>query len=327
MDVSTHFILHVQELLFEWIVEPVLFGLGMGNLLEDGYQATLWLLMGLIQIALLVCVVGPLERWRPVEPVIDRAAIRLDILYTLVHQLGLFRLTLFFTLDPLWDGVFGTLHVWGLRPLHLDQWMPGLADRMMLSFAVYVIVLDLLGYGFHRLEHRFAWWWALHAVHHSQRQMTMWSDARNHLLDDVLHDTFFVLAAQIIGVPPGQFVALVALTKLVESFSHANLRLGFGRIGERLLVGPRFHRTHHAIGIGHESAGLGTLGGCNYAVLFPVWDILFRTARFDNVHHPTGIRDQLPDEGGHDYGAGFVAQQWLGIVRMIGALRHPTSRG
>ncbi|MFX7106336.1 sterol desaturase family protein, partial [Acinetobacter baumannii] len=81
----------------------------------------------------------------------------------------------------------------------------------------------------------------------------------------VIRDVLIAFTARAIGVPPGQFVALVAVTQLVESFSHANLRLDFGWLGERLLVSPRFHRQHHAIGIGHESHGPGTLGGCNFA--------------------------------------------------------------
>ncbi len=82
-----------------------------------------------------------------------------------------------------------------------------------------------------------------------------------------------------------------------------------------LLVSPRFHRLHHAVGLGHESAGQGSLGGHNFAVLFPVWDILFRSARFDDPLQPTGIRDQLD---GRDYGRGFWAQQWLGLKRLAG---------
>ena len=89
-------------------------------------------------------------------------------------------------------------------------------------------------------------------------------------------------------------------------------------IGERLLVGPAFHRLHHGIGLGHESDGKGSLGGCNFSVLFPVWDALFGTARFGVPAQPTGIRDQLPEEGGRDYGRGFWAQQWLGAKRLLG---------
>ena len=110
----------------------------------------------------------------------------------------------------------------------------------------------------------------------------------------------------------------MAVTQLVESLSHANVRMDFGRLGSRLLVGPRFHRLHHSIGLGHEGDRPGTLGGHNFAVLFPVWDLLFGTARYDGLDHPTGIRDQLPEEGGRDYGRGFWAQQWLGLKRLMG---------
>ncbi|MBL8301887.1 MAG: sterol desaturase family protein, partial [Ideonella sp.] len=167
----------------------------------------------------------------------------------------------------------------------------------------------------HRAQHCLGWWWALHAVHHSQRQMTMWSDNRNHLLDDLIRDVVFVLLARLIGVAPGQFVAIVACTQLVESLSHANLRLAFGPF-ERLLVSPRFHRHHHSLDCGETAVNPD---GHNFAVLFPLWDILFRTARFDAVYVPTGIRDQEPEAGGRDYGRGFWAQQWLGLARLFGA--------
>jgi sterol desaturase/sphingolipid hydroxylase (fatty acid hydroxylase superfamily) len=78
-------------------------------------------------------------------------------------------------------------------------------------------------------------------------------------------------------------------------------------------VSPRFHRLHHAIGAGHE----GRHHGCNFAVLFPIWDIIFRTSDFKAGYHPTGIRDQ-PD--GRDYGEGFWRQQRLGLKRLAAAL-------
>ena len=123
------------------------------------------------------------------------------------------------------------------------------------------------------------------------------------------------------GVPPSQFVAIVACTQLLESLSHANVRLSFGPVLGRVFVSPRFHRQHHAIGEGHESNGPGSLGGHNFAVLFPVWDLAFGTARYSDQVQGTGIRDQLPDEGGRDYGRGFWAQQWLGLVRLARAWR------
>lgn len=304
-----------QQWLFETTVQPLLFAAGLGQLLEDGYRATGWLLVGVLQITVMLTVFAALERWRPAEPVTDRAAVRVDVVYTLVHRLGLFRIALFFSLDPLWTALAGQLRLAGVPAWSLDQVWPGVTDLALVSFCLYLVLFDGVDYALHRAQHRFAWWWQLHALHHSQRQMTMWSDNRNHLLDDLIRDSIFVIVALAVGIAPAQFVAVVVATQLLESLSHANVRLSFGPLLGRLLVSPRFHRLHHSIGVGHESAGPGSLGGHNFAVLFPVWDMLFRSARFDDRYEPTGIRDQLQ---GRDYGRGFWAQQWLGFKRLLG---------
>lgn len=313
-----------QQTLFEGVVQPLLFHAGMANLLEDGYAATGWLLVGLLEIAIMLAVIVPLQHWRPVEAVVDRKAIRVDIIYTLIHRLGLFRLALFFTTEPLWNVLMGKLHVWGLPGFHLDDIWLGVTDNAWVSLIMYLLVFDLVEYWIHRGQHGYTWWWKLHAVHHSQRQMTVWSDDRNHLLDDVIHDTIIVLVAQFIGVAPGQFVAIVALTQLSQSFQHANVRIWFGKLGERLWISPRFHRRHHAIGIGHEPMAPvrnKKVHGNNFGVLLPWWDMAFGTANFDLRYDPTGIRDQVqPNAQGQlrDYGDGFWAQQWRAVLRLMG---------
>ena len=316
MDQLTDLFGTVQQWLFEAAVQPAMFALGLGNLLEDGYQATAWFMVGLIQVAVLLAVIGPLQRWRPVEPVLDRATIRTDMLYTVIHRLGVFRIALFFTLEPWFDEASGALRTAGYGTFHLDQIWTGVTDGAVMSFLIYLVVFDLLGYWIHRAQHQSGLWWRLHSLHHAQRQMTMWSDNRNHLLDDILVDTLLVIAAQLIGVAPGQFIAIVAITQLSESFQHANLRLWFGRVGERLWVSPRFHRLHHSIGMGHESAGKNTLGGHNFGVLLPWWDMVFGTANFEQRYDPTGVRDQV--EQNRDYGRGFWSQQWMGVKRLVG---------
>ena len=306
----------VQQWLFEAVVQPALFALGLANLLEDAFLGTAWFLVGVIQILVLLVVFGPLQRWRPVEPVRDRATIRTDMLYTLIHRLGLFRIALFLTLEPVFDDLFGVLRTAGYGTFHLDQLWLGVTDGAVVSFLIYLVAFDFLGYWIHRGQHRLDLWWRLHSLHHAQRQMTMWSDNRNHLLDDILVDTLMVIAAQLIGVAPGQFIAIVALTQLSESLQHANVRLWFGRVGERLWVSPRFHRMHHSIGTGHEPAGKNTARGHNFGVLLPWWDVVFGTANFEQRYDPTGVRDQV--EQSRDYGRGFWSQQWLGLKRLVG---------
>lgn len=307
-----------QQFLFEHAVQPLAFALGAGNLLEDAYDGTGWLVVGLLQIAVLLLLIRPLQKRFPVEPVVDKHAIHVDVIYTLIHRLGLFKLVMFFTLEPWVDDALGVLRTQGMPTLHLDQWWPGVSDNPVMSFVVYLIAFDFVQYLVHRAQHHFDWWWALHSLHHSQRQMTMWSDNRNHLLDDILVDCIVVIVAQLIGVAPGQFVAIVAFTQLSESFQHANVRIWFGRIGERLWVSPRFHRLHHSIGIGHETQKPqgAVLGGHNFGVLLPWWDMLFGTANFEQRYDPTGIRDQV--EARRDYGRGFWSQQWMGLKRLFG---------
>ena len=331
-----------QLWLFEALVQPLMLASGLSGVLEEGFNASGWLLVGLLQIVVIICVMVPLQRAMPVETVTNRATIRTDMLYTAIHRLGIFRVGLFLTVDPLFDMAFGALRQQGISGFHLDQLL-GISGHALLSFAAYLIAIDFVAYWIHRGQHQFNWWWKLHSLHHAQQQMTVWSDNRNHLLDDLIVDSLLVLAAQLIGVAPGQFIAFVAVTQLSESFQHGNLKIWFGQVGERLLVSPRFHRLHHAIGIGHESQArvsadgppLGTkaplggsaahavasvgatvMGGHNFGVLLPWWDTLFKTANYEKHFDATGVRDQV--EQGRDYGRGFWSQQWLGFKRLAG---------
>jgi sterol desaturase/sphingolipid hydroxylase (fatty acid hydroxylase superfamily) len=316
VDSLTDWFGQVQQAVFEAAVQPLALAVGAANLLPDAFEGTGWLLVGLLQVAVMLAVIGPLERLWPVEPIVDRAAVRVDVIYTLIHRLGLFKLVMFFTAENWLEAGIGEMRALGLPTFHLDQLIPGVTDIPLVAFLIYLLVFDFANYWVHRAQHQFEWWWALHSLHHSQRQMTMWSDNRNHLLDDVIRDLLFVTLAILIGVGPGQFVALVALSQLSESFQHADLKIWFGRVGERLWVSPRFHRLHHSIGIGHESAGKGTLGGFNFGVLLPWWDMVFGTANFERRFDPTGVRDQV--EQGRDYGRGFWSQQLQGLRRLVG---------
>ena len=300
----------LHQHVFESGVLPVLYALELGGEAERAFNATQFFLIGAIEITLLAIVLGALEKWRPVEEQPHADWKKTDALYTMLHRLGFVPLLLFFLLMPLVDALDGTLRMHNIIPPNLEDLVPWLAGAPLVSFLVYLVVLDFVAYWLHRWQHRFNWWWSLHALHHSQREMSFWSDDRNHLLDDLLIDSAHVMVALLIGVPPGQFIALVVVSRMIESLSHANLRLHFGRVGERLLVSPRFHRVHHGAGVGHE----GRTQGCNFAVLFPIWDVMFGTANFECTFPATGIRDQAD---GREYGDTFWRQQWLGLQRML----------
>jgi sterol desaturase/sphingolipid hydroxylase (fatty acid hydroxylase superfamily) len=305
----------VHTWLFTEAVQPAVYALGAMAFLEDAYTATGWFLLGLIQVVVLYALLRPLEAWFPAERWNDRRGVGIDIVYTLLHRLGAFALVLYFLLTPVVEQLTQGLRALGFTPFQLDDLWPGVTDIALVSFLLYLVVLDFVEYWLHRGQHRWRWWWSLHALHHSQRKMSFWADDRNHLLDDLIVDGAKAGVALVIGVEPGQFVGLIIATRVIESLQHANLAWTLGPLG-RLIVGPVFHRRHHAIGIGHE----GRANGCNFAVLFPVWDMLFGTADYRPGVEPTGIRDQLPAPDGRarEYGRGFWEQQWLGLRRMLG---------
>jgi sterol desaturase/sphingolipid hydroxylase (fatty acid hydroxylase superfamily) len=295
---------------FSTLVQPMLFQFGWMAYDDQVFDASAWFLYGLIQILLLQVLVRPLESLFPVEQWPDRRGTGVDFFYTCINRLGLLPLVFFMMLRPFTDAFEGWLRMNGFVPPSLEDIFPVFVTLPLASFFVYLVILDFADYIRHRFEHRFKWWWELHAVHHSQRKMSLWTDDRNHLVAAALSWLWFTIVALLIGVQPGQFIGLLVLGRLIESFSHANLRWHFGWLVDRLLVSPAYHRMHHAVGVGHE----GKYYGCNFATLFPIWDILFRTANFSLSYPETGIRDQV--HSGRDYGEGFWAQQWLALKRI-----------
>jgi sterol desaturase/sphingolipid hydroxylase (fatty acid hydroxylase superfamily) len=296
--------------LFEHAVQPALFALGLMDWADDAFEWLDFALLGAVTILLSWLICRPLEAWRPVEAVADRRAVRTDMLYTGLARLGILPLlafVIFASLAAWWEGMVADS---GFVPPTLETLFPILRDQPWVAFAVYVVVLDFGEYWRHRFQHSFRWWWALHSVHHAQRQMTFWTDDRNHVLDEVIAALWLGGLALLIGVPPAQFPVILMLLRVAESLSHANVRLSFGRLGERLVVSPRFHRLHH----GELSAGQH---GKNYAVLLPVWDWIFGTADFR--------RDVFPRTGDPDgpealATGGWLRQQAVGFRRMVGAL-------
>jgi sterol desaturase/sphingolipid hydroxylase (fatty acid hydroxylase superfamily) len=298
--------------IYEGVVQPALYAAGL-MLWADRVQEWLdFALLGLVQIAMVYAVCRPLEAMRPVEPVTDGAAIWTDVFYTLLARLGLLPLIAFVLLSSAERTMQGWLADTGFVAPTLETLFPALRDVPLLALVVYVVILDFGEYWRHRFQHMFGWWYALHSVHHAQRQMTFWTDDRNHLLDDAIAAVWFGALALLIGVPPVQFVLIVMLRQLAESLSHANVRLDFGRVGERVLVSPRFHRIHH----GELSAGEH---GRNYAVLLPVWDLLFRTGDFDRTSYPRTGDPNAPESLAT---GGWFRQQVEGFREFGRALRR-----
>jgi sterol desaturase/sphingolipid hydroxylase (fatty acid hydroxylase superfamily) len=268
---------------------------------EMSFDWALICVYGLFAVVVTYAVCWPLEAAFPVERWTSKKAVAVDVLYTLVSRVGVIPVVSFLLFYQVQVIFTGLLVDHGFIPPDLETLVPALFGHPLATFLVYALILDFADYWRHRLSHSFRAWYALHALHHAQRQMSFWSDDRNHILDDLISFLWFFAIGLAIGIPPLQFPLLILLLRFMESLSHANIRLSFGAIGERLLISPRFHRRHHAM----KAAGRRS---CNYGAVFPFWDMIFRTADFSNEYLPTG--DARAPEALAT--GSYFAQQWAG---------------
>jgi sterol desaturase/sphingolipid hydroxylase (fatty acid hydroxylase superfamily) len=293
----------------EHLLLPLLYQLGWMRWEDMSYGWALFAVYGALQVAVMYAICVPLERWRPVERWPDQKLVGVDVLYTVISRVGILPLFTFVLFYQTQVALNGWLAEHGWVPPMLELLFPPLLGHPVVTFVLYAIILDAADYWRHRISHRLGWWWALHSLHHAQRQMTFWSDDRNHLLDDLIGAVWFGAVALLIGVPPLQFPLLVLVLRFIESLSHANVRLSYGWLGERLIVSPRFHRAHHGV----LSAGQRS---CNYGAVLPWWDMLFGTADFSREYVRTG------DPSGEEALASgsYLRQQWAGARRFAAAV-------
>lgn len=306
------------QLLIAWVanqgVAPVLSALGWHDLGSPAEIAEA-VVIAILQLGIIGLVFRPLESLAPAEHWQDRRLTRVDLQYTLIMLLGLFPLFSYLVLTPLGHLVEETLGA-ATSPTPGTHWLPWLETHPLWRFLLYYLVYDFTYYWLHRTQHAIPWWWAMHSLHHSQRQLSCWSNDRGCYLDGALQSFILAAVGIAMGVAANEFALLVLLSELVQNFSHANVRLGFGRFLEKVFVGPRFHRLHHMLA---DPARPG-LHNCNFGQVLSIWDTLFGTALFTEPVRPTGVCDPMIDA---DNRRGLIGQQWEALKRFWGAFRRP----
>ncbi len=152
-----------------------------------------------------------------------------------------------------------------------------------LRFAVAILLLDLMYWGQHVTNHRFAVLWQFHTVHHSQRDLNFFTDFRYHVLEYLVRQTFLVIPFLMLRVDPPQIVWFALVARWYTRFYHGNIRTNMGPL-RYVLVTPQSHRIHHSIEPRHQ--------GRNFGALFSIWDQMFGTQYRGYDEYPeTGIED------------------------------------
>jgi sterol desaturase/sphingolipid hydroxylase (fatty acid hydroxylase superfamily) len=140
-----------------------------------------------------------------------------------------------------------------------------------IGLAVFWVVGDFAMYWWHRLQHANRFLWALHSVHHSQRQLNLFTAWRRHPLENLILTVliFFGIFHLVLGVPTQGWMPLAVVITSLTAIQHAQLDWRFGPL-QRIVVSPWFHSFHHSTDAAHANS--------NFGFLFSAWDHLFGTA-------------------------------------------------
>ena len=136
----------------EHLVIPLLYQLDLMQWEDVGYGWALFAVYGVAQVVVTLAVCLPLERWRPVESWPDAKAVTIDIAYTLINRVGVLPLVTFVLFYQAQVWLYGTLTDHGIVPPTLERVFPFLLGRPVLTFALYVLILDCGEYWRHRAQ-------------------------------------------------------------------------------------------------------------------------------------------------------------------------------
>jgi sterol desaturase/sphingolipid hydroxylase (fatty acid hydroxylase superfamily) len=158
-----------------------------------------------------------------------------------------------------------------------------------LSLLAGFLLLDLLQYLVHRLEHSVPLLWRLHALHHSDPDVDVTTAVRHHPLEILFTSVTYWLAVLALGIPVmivGIHAVAVFSTAAVQ---HGNLRLPewLERVLQPAIVTVDMHRIHHSVVFKQANS--------NYGAVLSVWDWLFGTytsiSRAQQEHLVFGVRE------------------------------------
>jgi sterol desaturase/sphingolipid hydroxylase (fatty acid hydroxylase superfamily) len=132
--------------------------------------------------------------------------------------------------------------------------------------ALTIAVLDFVSYGWHRANHRLAFLWRFHQVHHSDLSFTVSTGVRFHPGELLLSLPIRLGAVALLGAPAGAVVFFEVVFTMANLFEHGNidLPLAVERRLAGLLVTPALHRRHHM----RHHPELDS----NFGTIFTLWD-------------------------------------------------------
>jgi sterol desaturase/sphingolipid hydroxylase (fatty acid hydroxylase superfamily) len=140
------------------------------------------------------------------------------------------------------------------------------------QFTAYFVLSDFVEWIIHNLLHRVPGMWEFHKLHHSILELDWIGNFRFHWMEIIIYRAMKYFPLVVLGVE-GNIVLLIAIVAtLIGHLNHSNLKMDYG-IFRYILNSPRFHIWHH-------DNILQGQHGQNFAIVFSLWDWIFKTAYY-----------------------------------------------
>jgi len=210
-------------------------------------------------VVFIVAIAWVLERRHPIEPGQSIREIVLDyrlVLATIVLKRALAPLA--GLMVAMWVNLLGG----GLITLRGDGWW------FPLSFAIVILIVELEGYWFHRLQHSVPFLWSMHSLHHSAEAMTAATGARHYWFEQAIIAAALPSVAMVFKIPH-EVLKILPYFLITEQLAHMNAKVSLGPL-TLVLNNPQFHRIHHSIEPQHWDK--------NFSKNLPILDVIFGTA-------------------------------------------------
>src|SRR5262249_40517601 len=150
------------------------------------------------------------------------------------------------------------------------SWRPELLGHLppLISFLIFWVLSDAIGYWIHRWEHHNPILWCFHSVHHAQTSLTFVTSFRNHLFEQLFINLLMYVPLMLLGMPKWYWAPAMLIQNVFEGLQHSDLKWRYGKLYP-ILVSPVFHLIHHSPDRARHDS--------NYGKILSIWDYLFGT--------------------------------------------------
>lgn len=193
---------------------------------------------------------------------------------------------------------------------HAFRWDHEGALAVLAEVGACLLVAELVNWLAHWAKHEQPWLWRFHLQHHVETRYSVNLTLHTHGVEVVFT-----------GVLMGSLLALFGFSRFAVDvftvayfatnlYKHCSARLSLGPL-DWIIVGPAYHRLHHA---------RGQRG--NYGSVLTLFDVLFRTARFPTRAELDEVyRLPLGTDGGEPFG--YLDEMLAPFVAVPARARDP----